>query len=176
MKRISSAVLLVLFLTATVVRADLAVPRKPGDAAPFVIVVDEKAAPAKLTVPKELIGAMRAALDNADGNTYASATTPTVAAGLSLSLALAFGGVWLVRSRAGTGGKNIAILVGTVSLLAVGGVSVFADRPAFKRPITPPGELIVVTVVDKEAGPITLTVTKDKLAKALEAAAKPDPK
>jgi hypothetical protein len=180
MKRLSAA-LLALFLTASVVRADVPAPpapHKPGDPVPFVIVVDDKAAPAKLTVPKELIGAMRAALDNADGNSYASAATPTVAAGLSLSLALAFGGVWLMRSRAGQGGKHLAILVGAVALFAVTGVSVFADKApgGGKRPLLPASELIVVTIVDKEAGPITLTVTKDKLTKSLEAAAKPDPK
>jgi hypothetical protein len=156
------------------VRADESVPRKPGDAAPLVIVVDEKGAPAKLTIPKELVATMRAALDDANGNSFASAT-PTVAAGLSLSLALAFGGVWLVRHRAGQGAKNIALLLGGLALFTVAGANVLANFGPAKRP-PPASELVVVATVDKEGAPITLTITKDKLTKAIEAARKPEPK
>ncbi len=177
MRRLSLLVFALLASLSSTARADEPVPHKPGDKVPLAIVVDDKAAPAKLTIPKELVATMKASLDNYSGDSYAGTSMPTVAAGLSLSLALAFGGVWLVRNRTSPGMKNLVLLIGAFTLLVFAGANVFADfSPLKKRPAVPANELVVVTVVDREGAPITLTVTKEKLAKAIEAAAKPEPK
>jgi hypothetical protein len=175
MKRLISLAALAMLLPVAAIRADLPpLPPRAGDPVPLVIVVDEKAAPAKLTIPKGLVATMKASLENGGDASYATISTSTIAAGLSLSLALAFGGVWLVRHRTSPGMKNFAILLGAVSLLGVGAFTVFADRPPVgKRPALAPGEAVIVTVVDDaDARTVTLTVSKDKLAKALEKAAK----
>jgi hypothetical protein len=175
MKRLISLAALAMLLPVSAIRADLPPPPpKPGDAVPLAIVVDEKAAPAKLTIPKSLVATMKASLENSSDTSYASISNSTIAAGLSLSLALAFGGVWLVRNRTSPGMKNFAILLGAVSLLGVGAFTVLADKaPGGKRPPLPAGEAVIVTVVeDGIATPVTLTVSKDKLAKAIEKAAK----
>lgn len=78
----------------------------------------EDAREAKLIIPKSQIKELRAALDDMDSDTDATAAvgrfsrTQTIVSGSLLSLALVFGGMWFVRSgkAAGKGGKGLVIL------------------------------------------------------------------
>ncbi|MBC7929620.1 MAG: hypothetical protein H7Z38_03540 [Rubrivivax sp.] len=67
---------------------------------------DEKVKEARLVIPREVWQQMKAGLDGPDsqnaalaGRTFNLGGTQTLMSGVFLSLAFAFGGVWLVRSR-----------------------------------------------------------------------------
>lgn len=104
---------------------------------------DEKASEAKLLIPREIWGQMKAQLDG-KGAQSAGATSrffnmtsaQTVVSGIFLSMAFAFGGVWLVRSRKGTQQKlsRVAAL-GVVALLLLSGT---AATVAFANAGPPP--------------------------------------
>src|SRR5215210_4037099 len=107
---------LLLLITTTLAFADIARPDSPKPktqqnskiTTQMRIDPDEKTSEAKLIIPREIWQQMKAQLDG-NGAQTASATTrffnmtgaQTIMSGLFLSLAFAFGGVWLVRSRKG---------------------------------------------------------------------------
>jgi hypothetical protein len=116
MKRRVNYLALVALLLASAVPAfaDIALPKEnkgksPKNSAfttPMRIAPDEKVKEAKLVIPREVWQQMKAGLDDPDslnaataGRTFNFGGAQTVMSGLFLSLALAFGGVWLVRSR-----------------------------------------------------------------------------
>lgn len=81
--------------------------RNKNVAIPMRIAPDREATEAKLVIPRAVWQQMRAGLDGDDAQSGVAATArfrnlsgaQTVLAGTFLSLAFAFGGVWLVRSR-----------------------------------------------------------------------------
>jgi hypothetical protein len=93
------------------------------------IATDDKLKEARLVIPRAIFQQMSAQLD---GNSSPQAATTarffsmtgaqTVMSGIFLSLAFAFGGVWLVRSRKGAERTARAVAL-TVALLLVGGVT-----------------------------------------------------
>ena len=86
-----------------------------------------KATEAKLLIPRALFQQMRAGLDGDDANAgvtarlFTNGGAQTAAAGVCLSLAFAFGGVWLVRQRKGASRLPRAAL--GVALLALCGAT-----------------------------------------------------
>ncbi|MBS1794458.1 MAG: hypothetical protein JSS81_11420 [Acidobacteria bacterium] len=121
MKRIFYLSVLVMFLASAAV-ADIRVPDTPKPtpkpkttptpkaAQPIdtelSIMIRKEAKEARLLIPKSQLKQLRAQLDELDGGAEPTAAaffslsrTQTIVSGLFLSLAMVFGGVWLVRSR-----------------------------------------------------------------------------
>jgi hypothetical protein len=192
--------ILVVLATAGIAWADLAPPPirpirpivqppAPADtrlpAVPLVIEVTDKAQEAKVQIPAALFR-YRAELDNPNKDeqrAYAAAQPgmQTLMVGLSLALALSFGGLWLVRQRSIPAGRALALLLSTVAILAVGTAVVWANAaPPGLDPIRPakagmkgePTDRIYVEIVGKNEGNIKLIINKDKLVKILEEANK----
>lgn len=95
----------------------------------MIISPDEKAKEARLLIPRDLLRQLQAGLDGNDAQSSAAATSglsglsgaQTVMAGIFLSLALAFGGIHLLRSRQQTDKLTRAAL--GVAILALCGAS-----------------------------------------------------
>ncbi len=132
------ALMALMFLaTTTLAFADIPNPNNPTNRnasktdlkANMQIETDDKAKEAKLLIPREIFQQMVAQAQG--GNTQTGSTVArffnmtgaqTALSGLFLSLAFAFGGVWLVRSRKGTErSRRVAALC--LSLLVVGGIT-----------------------------------------------------
>ena len=103
-----------LLATAIPALADIALPKEERAKSPkssafttyMKIEPDEKVKEARLVIPREVWQQMKAELDGQDsqnaaltGRTFNLSGTQTVVSGIFLSLAFAFGGVWLMRSR-----------------------------------------------------------------------------
>ena len=92
---------------------------------------DEKAKEARLVIPRAVWQQMRAQLDGSDSQTTATATArffnmtgaQTIMSGIFLSLAFAFGGVWLMRARKGTERAPARAVALTVALLLTAGIT-----------------------------------------------------
>ena len=101
--------------------------QEPAVKASMHIETDQKAKEAKLIIPRVLWQQMKAELDGTSAQTASDSTrffnmtgAQTIMSGLFLSLAFAFGGVWLVRSRVSDRARTAALCV---SLLLIGGVT-----------------------------------------------------
>lgn len=114
----------------------------------MTIRLDSSAKEARLIIPKSQIKQLRAALDQMDDDSDATAgvTSPsvfsrmqTIVSGMFLSLALVFGGVWFVRSgKAATRtGKSLVIAFVTLGIASAATI-VYANAgpPAEARSIT----------------------------------------
>ena len=135
--RAASAALLLLATTALAF-ADIPNPdtvKKNNQAAALKpkfsmrIATDEKAKEAKLIIPRAVFQQMSAQLDGKDAPAatvsarfFNMTGAQTIMSGIFLSLAFAFGGVWLVRSRKGAERTARAVALG-LSLLLVGGIT-----------------------------------------------------
>lgn len=92
---------------------------------------DEKAKEARLVIPRSVFQRMRAQADGAGSQTTGTTAAArffnmtgaqTIMSGLFLSLAFAFGGVWLVRSRKGAE-RTARVAALSIGLLLAGGVT-----------------------------------------------------
>lgn len=139
--------------------------KKDDGAVPLVIQVDMKAQQNKLLIPKEMLGKLKA---DAGAEPKSLAKLHTMVAGLSLALALAFGGVWMMKHRGQTGGRALALLVGAVTALLIGGAAmVWADVAPRSQPFPVPGPVnsnVIIEVVEKGTE-IKLIITRDQLTK-----------
>jgi hypothetical protein len=103
------AILLLAACTSALANApDPSIARRRANVAiPMRIAPDREATEAKLVIPRAIWQQLRAGLDGNDTQSAVAATArfrnlsgaQTAMAGMFLSLAFAFGGVWLVRSR-----------------------------------------------------------------------------
>lgn len=103
---------------------------------------DEKAKEAKLVIPRAVFQQMTAQLDGNDSSSAATTTrffnmtnAQTVMSGIFLSMAFAFGGVWLVRSRKGAERTARAVALGVALLLVVGVTASVAYANAGPPPV-----------------------------------------
>jgi hypothetical protein len=154
------------------------VPVKPVDPPELVIqVVDDakdaktagRSRPARLQIPQEQIGALRAALDEVDGPTRASLPpVNTIAAGCALALALSFGGLWLVRGRGDSPGKRGLVLAATAFIvLAAGSMTIGADAgKAKKKPDV--ADTVEIEIIKDKGAPVTLTITKSRMSRSMD--------
>jgi hypothetical protein len=112
------------------VRGNEAPPPRPADpkAAKLVVVVDERVKEPRLVIPKTMMGDKKSAW----------LETPTVVAGLALTLALVSGGVWLVRR--GTS-RTVAAVVLALSVMAFGTSALLANLPPPPPPPVDPANL-----------------------------------
>jgi hypothetical protein len=130
----SALSLLMLLSTITLAVADIPNPNSRNQSKSDLkiqmqIDTDEKVKEAKLIIPRAIWQQMRAQLDGNDSQTAAATTrffnmsgAQTIMSGIFLSLAFAFGGVWLVRSRKGAERTARAVAL-TVSLFLIGGIA-----------------------------------------------------
>ena len=149
------------------VLADLPVGPLPSpNAKPFVIEADPNAKEAKLTIPREMLGKMKASAEqgNEDEAYASSARTHTIIAGVALTMALAFSGLWLVRRTPG-GSRNLALLIGALGFLGISG-ALYANKAA-PKPAIDLTNFVIIEVVDK-GDAVKLVVNKDKLSKVPE--------
>lgn len=153
MKRRFNYLALAALLLATAASASADVPNperaknKSPKAQPFTALMaidpNTKSAEARLLIPREVLRQMRAGLDGEDtrGSALAFFNTggaQTVMAGLFLSLALAFGGVWLVRSRGRRRLGAAALCVAALALCGASASAAYANAgpPAVARSLT----------------------------------------
>lgn len=153
MKRRVNYLALAALLLATAVSAlaDVRVPdknkNKPPKVAPFtaqmMIDPNSKSSEARLLIPRSVLEQMRAGLDGEDSRGAALAFfnaggAQTVMAGIFLSLALAFGGVWLVRSRnqRRLGTASLCLAAAALCGLAATSARANAGPPAVARSLT----------------------------------------
>ena len=140
-----------LLATAVSASADIPSPHKAKNKSPKVqpftaqMMIDPntKSSEARLLIPREVLQQMRAGLDGEDarGSALAFFNTggaQTVMAGLFLSLALAFGGVWLVRSRGRRRLGTAALCVAALALCGLAATAAYANAgpPAVARSLT----------------------------------------
>jgi hypothetical protein len=138
---------LVLTATTTLAFADIANPdnRKtqanPSPKMQMQIATDEKAKEARLIIPREIWQQMKAQLDG-NGSQNAAATTrfnmtgaQTIVSGIFLSLAFAFGGVWLMRTRKGADRLSRATALGAAVILLCGLTATIAYANAGPPPV-----------------------------------------
>jgi hypothetical protein len=130
-----------------------------------------QARPAKLQIPLEALQSLRAALDEVDGPKYAGlAPTNTIAAGCALALAISFGGLWLVR-RGGEGlrKRGLVLAASAFVVLAAGSMTIGADadKPTKKKDI---GDTVQIEIVKDKGAPVTLTISKSRLSRAMDEA------
>jgi len=158
-------------------------PKASAAKVPMVITREYKGSGATLEIPRSLWQRLQAegAGDNqqygADaGRGLTLSGAQTVVAGLFLSLALVFGGVWFVRSRKRLDPlARTAFLIGAVALFAVAGGIVYGNAgppPAVTRSLTTSilvpearnwgaqGQVTLMVVDDDH--PITLTLPDKK--------------
>ncbi len=152
---------------------------KPGQAT-FVLEVDPKVKQARLVIPRQMVPVMRVSAE-AEESTPKTAGLPfhhTLFAGAALSLALTFGGLWVVKQRDKPWGKTLAVLLVTAGLLGTTGL-VFANLrvPVPEPPLVapnPPAPIplagvlpdVAVEVVDK-GDAIKLIVNREQYGKLI---------
>jgi hypothetical protein len=135
-----AAMLALLFVTATPLAfADIPNPNKLNRNSSsssdlkiqMQIDTDEKAKEARLVIPRAVFQQMRAQADGTGSQTTGTTATArffnmsgaqTIMSGIFLSLAFAFGGVWLVRSRKGAE-RTARMAALSIALLLAGGVT-----------------------------------------------------
>ena len=142
MKRRFNYLALAALLLATAVNtfADVRVPDKDKNKSPKVspfkaqMMIDPntKSGEARLLIPRSVLEQMRAGLDGEDSRSSALAFfnaggAQTVVAGLFLSLALAFGGLWLVRSRGQRRLGPAALCLAALALCGVAATAAYAN-------------------------------------------------
>jgi len=149
MKRIA-ALLTLLGLFAAAAMADIARPdNKPkrdiSVDTSLRIRLDKDAKEARLIVPKSKLKELRAAVDEADDAAPQTASiggvsrVQTIAGGFFLSMAMIFGGVWLIRSKkAGNESGKVMIGLAVTAAFCSGSMLVWANAgpPAEARSIT----------------------------------------
>jgi len=119
--------------------------QNPNNAVPFVVEVDEKAKEARLQIPRKLLPNQRAALDNEEQDPRTGSGVSrlhTIVAGIALALALTLGGLWMVRQGGHFKGHGLALVLGALAFLSLGGV-VWANA-AVPRDIPPAPEKVVL--------------------------------
>jgi hypothetical protein len=171
-KIVTAGVLTLLFCVAAF--ADIA-PIKPAKTkksvdANLTIRLDKDAKQARLIIPKSAVRELRAQLDDLDqdGNVTAAASVggvsriQTIMAGVFLSLAIVFGGVWFTRSKR-VGTKTAALIVlAVLSGAVVTIVYANAGPPPEARSIT--GKLFApsVHIYNFASGPIKIETTDEQ--------------
>lgn len=174
-------------LISTAARADLAPPPPAAKEVKFVVEVDENAKGSKLVVPQTLVNPRfrpgpgaepkegKEGLAVLEYDVVDDGFEPAVRnrnhlmfAGVAFTLALGFGGIWIVRRTGRSGASGLALLVAAGGILAVGTV-VWANagpprKPVEKKDIILPvafdGKLTLVMV----RGGDTITLVLDKEA------------
>ncbi len=177
--------LLPLLWSPAAVRADIPAPRPKGVEAPLVVMIDDNARQPRLQVPRKLLGTLKASADSPEDTQTGTAGLPhlhTVMAGVALALALAFGGLWLVRHRGHFGGRGLALFLGMVLCGGIGTAVVWANKPISKgdydkllgdrSPKPAAGDKVSIEVTPN-GDTVRLIVNRAYLAKHLE---KPQPK
>lgn len=141
---------LILMTLAASAFGDIARPEKTPKASKhrsidthLSIKLDRQAKEAVLVIPSEQVRELRAALDSLDGGdplvTASISRLQTIVSGIFISLALAFAGVWLVRSgrtRPGMTKTSAGILIVLIGGALVTLVYGNAGPPADARKIT----------------------------------------
>jgi hypothetical protein len=141
-----------LFIVAfTSARADVARPKDEHNKPANVIITmriepNYKASEAKLLIPRSMWAEMRAQLDGNDAQAAITSArfrslsgAQTVVAGIFLSLAITFGGVWFARARKGTSKLTPAALcVGLLMLCGTTASIAYANAgpPQVARSLT----------------------------------------
>ena len=104
---------------------------------------NSKTGEAKLLIPRSVLEQMRAGLDGDDSRSAAFAYfntggAQTLMAGVFLSLAFAFGGVWLVRSRGQRRLGPAALCVAALALCGAAATAAYANAgpPPVARSLT----------------------------------------
>jgi hypothetical protein len=168
--------------------ADIAPPLPPKKESVAVkIEVDEKAKGPKLVVPNGVFTAPRVRpgprgqLDQETGDGIADNDNPDkprhhlLIAGIAVSLALAFGGVWLIRKNGKGSMRGLALLIAAGVTLAAGAIAwanaappPFKDRPPVRpQPVTYPtayeGKAAVEFTYGQE--PVRLILDKESYEK-----------
>jgi hypothetical protein len=137
--------------TFTLARADVARPKDEHNKPANVIVTmriepNYKASEAKLIIPRSMWEQMRAQLDGNDAQAASASTrfhslngAQTLMAGIFMSLAFAFAGIWFVRSRKGTNKFTPAALALALLVLCGAGAGIAyanAGPPSVARSLT----------------------------------------
>jgi hypothetical protein len=147
--------------------------KEPAAAAvPMNVVIDDKATEPKLVIPKKVLATLKADAGDPDPDTRRVEHLHLIVAGCALTLALTFGGLWLVRGRRKPGSTALLVLVALGGVVAVTSM-VWANAGPPRLP-APPGIPLAdkVTIETSEQGDtILLFVTRDQLTKIVDKSA-----
>lgn len=91
----------------------------------LVIEPDSQARQARLQIDQESLRQILGSMENQPGTGAAAITTSpkqTIIAGISLFLAMSFGGVWLLRSHTSRGQKTVAVVLTASAFLGVAAI------------------------------------------------------
>jgi hypothetical protein len=154
MKRSIHCAALIAFLlgTASLASADVDVPKsinprkKPVGSTTLRIATDEDVSQARLVIPRRLLQQLKAEINADEQEQIAETTTlatpgnaQTVMAGIFLSLAIVFGGVWVLRSKKQVGklsGAQIGIALLVLGTATAGITYANAGPPPVARSLT----------------------------------------
>ena len=139
----------------------------------------ESASDAKLVIPRNILQQLRASLDDTDQQDAASVisnnnNSRTIIAGIFMSISIAFGGVWLMRSGATSGklARTAAVITligasGIATGIALGNAPPYFPRSLTSKILTPElqwsgasGKVTVEVVTDGDQ--ITLVLPREK--------------
>jgi hypothetical protein len=173
MKHSLLAIVGVFLASASLVWADIPSPRpapvKDGSVPMVIETVDGRPAPARLVIPKKLMGQMKAGLDTHDDTAVAHGKTSRLSmflAGIFLTLSVSCTGLWLSRQRL-VGPRTVAIILVGVALLSLGGAVLWANGPAPGiRPAPDTSDRVIIEVVDQGEA-VKLIVHKSRLTKVV---------
>ena len=191
MKKLTQCVVVLAFLfgMAQLTSADVVVPKSKSSKQTrspirMSIMPDRSATEARLEIPRSVLNQLRAELDG-DGNEQIAETagtisqssnTQTAMAGIFLSLAVVFGGVWLLRSRKqATNLSRVQLGIVILALCATSASIAYANAgpPPVARSLTSKiliqdakwygayGQVKVVTSDDNDSIRLVLPIPKD---------------
>ncbi len=151
-----------LFGTLPTIRADARPMPPPEQKAKLIVEVNPKVKEPHLIIPRSL----------ANPKKEVGLSTPTIVAGVALTLAMVSAGFWFIRRGPG---RTTAAVVVVLSLFALGVSTVFADisprpKPPVNTPVKLPADVnltddVVIEFVDK-GDAIRLIVNKATSIKA----------
>lgn len=176
------AVVLLLLTSPMSVRADVPNPSDPNRNRPaepaehptaaLTIKIDEGVREPRLEIPRKLLATWAA--DKDTQGALQPSRTYTMLSGVALALAFACGGLWLARQGDRMTGRGLALLLGAITFLSIGGSAAWADRavkPKESRSNNILFDKTVVEIVEKGEA-ITLTANREHLAKIASLAKK----
>jgi hypothetical protein len=116
-------------------------PAQSAGSTQFSIVQSSDTDVVRLQIPRSVLANLQANGGTTASNGITPAQTRTLFAGVFLSFAMAFGGVWVLRSRKSAPARAVAMLMIAFAVAGTATTAVWANAGPPGRVIFPPGTL-----------------------------------